>query len=69
MVSNSEKQCYYLAVKQLSVLLRGITSKNNGDFQYLNCLHSFRIKNKCESLHRVCENKYFCNVIIPFEDT
>ena len=29
--------------KKLSTLLRGITSKNNGDFYCLNCLHSFRI--------------------------
>ena len=44
MISNREKIRYYLAVKKLSALLRGITSKNNGDFYCLNCLHSFRIK-------------------------
>ena len=31
MISNGERW-YYLAVKNLSVLLRGITSKNNDDF-------------------------------------
>ena len=36
------RRWHYLAVKNLSVLLRGITSKNNGDFCYLNCLHSYR---------------------------
>ena len=53
MISNDEKReaksegwWYYLAVKRLSALLRGITSKNNGDFYCLNCLHSFRTKNK-----------------------
>ena len=30
-------------------LLRGITSKHDGDFYYLNCLHFFRTKNKLES--------------------
>ena len=36
--------------------LRGITSKNNGDFYCLNCLHSFRTKSKLESHKKVCEN-------------
>ena len=33
----------YLAVKKLSTLLRGITSKHLGDFYCLNCRYSFRI--------------------------
>ena len=38
MISNGEKLWHYLAVKKLSALLRGITSKNNGDFY---CLIAF----------------------------
>ena len=49
MISNREKQWNYLAVKKLSALLKGITSKNKGDFYCLNCFHSFRTKNKFES--------------------
>ena len=41
MNSNGEKQWHYLAVKRLSALLRGITSKHHGDFYCLNGLHSF----------------------------
>ena len=41
MISNGEGR-HYLAVKELSVFLRGIISKDNGDFYCLNCLHSFR---------------------------
>ena len=67
-IPNGEEQ-HYFAVKKLSALLKGITSKHNSDFYCLNCLHSFRIKNKLESHKRVCENKYFCNIIMPFEDT
>ena len=59
----------YLTVKKLSALLRGITSKYYVDFYCLNCLHSFRTKTKLESHNKVCENKDFCNVIMPFEDT
>ena len=68
MIPNGEKW-HYLAVKKLSALLRTITSKNNGDFYYLNCLHSFRTKNKLDSHKKVCDNKDFCNVIMPSEDT
>ena len=31
------KRWHYLAVKRLSALFRGITSKHVGDFYYLNC--------------------------------
>ena len=55
--------------KKWSELLRGITSKNNGDFFCLNCLHSFRTKNKLELYKNVGENKDFCNVIMPSQDT
>ena len=44
----SEGRWHYLAVKKLAALLRGITSKNNGDFYCLNWLHSFRTKNKLQ---------------------
>ena len=51
--------------KKLSALLRRITSKNNGDFYCLNCLHSFRTKNKLESHKKVFANKDFSNVVMP----
>ena len=38
MITDGEKW-HYLAVKKLSTLLRGITSKSDGDFYCLNCLH------------------------------
>ena len=57
-ISNGEK-CHYLAVKYLSPLLSGITSINNGDFYCLNCLDSFRTKNKLEVHKKVCLNKNF----------
>ena len=41
-----EEGQHYLAVKKLSALLRGITSKHKGDFYCLNCSHSFRTENK-----------------------
>ena len=65
----SRETWHYHAVKRLSALLKGVTSKNNGDFYCLNYLHSFRTKSKLESHKNVCKNKDFCNVIIPSENT
>ena len=46
--------------KKQSYLLRGITSENNGNYYCINCLHSFRIKNKLKSLEKVCKNCDYC---------
>ena len=47
MIPNEEKEgWHYLAVKKLSALLRGITSKRKGDLYCLNCRHSFGTENK-----------------------
>ena len=43
------QQSHYFAVKKLSALLRGITSKHYDNFYCLNCLYFFRKKNKLES--------------------
>ena len=75
MIPNGEKheaksegqRWHYLAIKTLSALLRGITSKHYDDFYCMNCLHSFRIKNKIESHNRVCENRDFRSVIMTSE--
>ena len=45
--------------KNLSGLFRGNTSKNNGDFHCLNCLHSFRTENKLKEHENVCKNHYY----------
>ena len=55
--------------KKLPALLRGITSKNNGDFYCLNYLHSSKTKNELEFYKKVCEIKDFCNVIMTSENT
>ena len=68
MIPNEEKEgrWHYLAVKKLSALLHRITSKKK-DFWCLNCLHSFRIKNKLKSQEKVCKNIGFCRIVIPSE--
>ena len=66
-IPNEEKEglWHYLAVKKLSTLLRGITSKQNGDLYCLNCLHSFRTENKLKSHEKVCKNKDFGGIVMP----
>ena len=67
--ANIREQWHYLVVKNLSALLRGVTFKHYVDFYFLNCLYSFRTKNKLESRKKVFENKHFCNVIMHSKDT
>ena len=43
----------------------GITSKHHGDIYCLNCFHSFATENKLQLHLKVCENKDFCNIIMP----
>ena len=65
----SKKEWHCIAVNNLSTLLRGATSKHNGDYYFLNCFYLFRMKNKLESHIKAYENKSFCNAVIPSEDT
>ena len=46
MITDGTTNWHYLAIKDLSGLLRGITSNHNGDFYCLNCLYSYRMKSK-----------------------
>ena len=50
-----------------------ITTRNNlkhqVDFYCLNCLLSFATEKKDESHKNICQNKGFCNVLMPSEDT
>ena len=54
--------------KKMSALLRGITSKHDGDFYCLNCFHSFRTQNKLEKHKNICENHVYCYVEMPEKD-
>ena len=62
------KKWHYLAVKRLSALLKGITSKHIGDFYCLNCFHAYTTKNRLEKHKKVCENHDYCCVEMPKED-
>ena len=44
-----------------------MTSNHNGDFYCLNCLHSYRTKEKLKKLEKVCNNHDCCYVKMPKE--
>ena len=64
MISDGQKW-HYLVVKNLSGLLREITSNHKEDFYYLNCFHSYRTENKLEADQKICENHDYCHVEMP----
>ena len=63
----NEEGWHSLEVKKLPALLRGITSKHDSNFYYLNCLYSFRSRSKLESQTKARENRDFCGVVRPSE--
>ena len=64
MISDGQKW-HYLVVKNLSRLLRGITSNHKENFYCLNCFHSYRTKNILEAHKKICENHDYCHVEMP----
>ena len=48
--------------KSLCRLFRRITSNHDGEFYYLNCLHSFRTGNALKKYERLFENNDYCSV-------
>ena len=66
MIPNGERW-HCIAVETLSELLNRITVTHDGDFYCFNCLQLFRTK-KVTSHKKVCDNKHFCDVVMPSED-
>ena len=64
MISDGQKW-HYLVVKNLSRLLRGITSNHKENYYCLNCFHSYRTENKLEAHKKICENHDYCHVEMP----
>ena len=60
-IKDGEKR-HYLAVKNLSALLRRITLKYDGNYYCINCLHSFRTENKHKAHENVRKNRDYCYV-------
>ena len=68
LIITDRKKWHYPAVKSLSALLRGTTSKHKEDFYFLNCFHAYTTQNKLKKRKSVCENHDYCYVEMPEED-
>ena len=66
--SDGVKNWYYLTVKSISKLLRGITSSNHGNVDCLNCFHSYSTEIKLKKHEKVCKDHDFCHVKMTKED-
>ena len=62
------KKWHHLAVKNISMLFRGITSKNNREFYCLNCFCSFRTENALRNHESVCRDHDYCHIEMPDKD-
>ena len=67
MITDGETNWHYLAIKNISWLLRGITSNHDGDFYCLNCFHSYTSKRKLKKHERICKDHDFCDLIMSDE--
>ena len=62
MIPNVEKEgWHYFAVKKISALLHGITSKHKAYYYCLSCLRSFRKENKLRLMKRYVKINFFLN--------
>ena len=59
------KKWHYLAVKNLSALLRIIISKHDGDFYCLNCYHLYSTENNLNEHENVCKYHDYCYIEMP----
>ena len=68
LIINDGEKWHYLALKILSALFKGITSKHDGDVDCLNCFCSYRTKNNLKKHKKLCENHDYCYVKMPEKD-
>ena len=67
-IRNEEKKdWHYLTVKKLSALLRTITSKHDGNYYCLDCLHSSKTKRNLKYHEKAYKRKVFCGIVMPSE--
>ena len=68
MITDGTSNWHCLAVKSISGLLRGITSRHNGNFYCLNCFHTCTTEKKLRKHGKICSGYDFCHLKMPNED-
>ena len=64
MITNG-KIWHYLAISNLSALLRGNSSSHYGNLYCLNCFNSYTTKNKLKQHEEICNNHNSCLIEMP----
>ena len=59
MITDGTGNWHYLTVRSISGLLRGITSKRNGDFYCLNCFHLYTSEKKLRKHEKYVKTMLF----------
>ena len=59
---------YNRPIKNLSRLLRRISSNHVGDYYCLNCFHPRSTDNALKKHERLCGNYDCCHIVLPKED-
>ena len=59
------KKYHYLAVTNLSGLLKGVSSNHKEDFYCLNCFNSYTTKNKLKEHEEICNKHDSCRMEMP----
>ena len=67
MITDGKGTWHYIAIKNISALLKGLSSKHNDDFYCLNCFNSYRTKRKLEDHEKLCGNNDFSAIKMPEE--
>ena len=62
------KKWHYLAVKSISMLFRGITSKHDEYFYCSNCFCSFTTENALKNHEKVCGDHDYCYIEMSDKD-
>ena len=59
------KKYHYLAVANLSGLLKGVSSNHKEDFYCLNCFNSYTTENKLKEHEEICNKHDSCRMEMP----
>ena len=68
MITDGKTNWHYLAIENISGLLRRRTSNHHGDFYCLIAFIRTQRKKKLEKHETVCKDHDFCDIIMPEED-
>ena len=64
MITDGNKR-HYLAVSNLSALLKGKSSNHNGDIYCLNCFNLYSTENRLKEHEEICNKHVSCHIGMP----